>query len=625
MPSAIRYVTKDSHPTLQALAEQKRRRLLPARHSLEQQEKQPSFADASTTAPMGIPTQPPLSSIVKGRRYTHAIASSQAGAIQAHELLKGMQYACLSITDDEPDTLKKVSASNPWQMQVMTMLCGNSETEANLPLSTILSKYYDLQLDHVMNISGVSPAGHMLDTQGYIAHNDTTIVLAYRCTTSVKDWLTNLTTTTSAWELEPDVQQGHSGYVSACTGFGCCPTGSAAAGNNTNDDGRTNDSPRPRVHTGFYNNFLVTVPIIRQYIDPLLLDPAQPSRTLYVVGHSLGAGIAVMAACYFILDEQCRYNWRTLPHQLRVVTAGGPRAVNRAMQHAVDSQCRALRDTNKVVVARLVRDKDVVPTVPPQWLGFRHLEEKLVYLTKEDQQTGVGQVLVNPNLSFVLSKRQVRRLQQQEPHILGLPVSPLDGNEDTEFSSSGGGDDEEDASMPYQIQQPAFEEDLEVVYNVPSTTAAGDGNDGTADAATKAAQYQKLIACIPRAFRDHMPEFYLLPLVRLQEQQQQAHGSDAPVVHDASKTVLESSQSQPHGRSSAVDDTEWSRTSNSMVVEYQPLVSKGSSSWSKNGPPPANSSSTQSSVEDARDSSRRRRWWQRPTSTAPKLSDQESR
>ena len=143
---------------------------------------------------------------------------------------------------------------------------------------------------------------------------------------------------------------------------------------------------KPRVHTGFYNNFLVTAPLIQQYIDPLL-GPDQPKRKLFVVGHSLGAGIATMAACYFLLN----HDWATLNQKLVVVTAGSPRAVLESMQQKIHAEWKRLRPLDKLVICRIVRDKDVVPSVPPALFGFRHLD-KLVYITKD------GQIIVNPNL-----------------------------------------------------------------------------------------------------------------------------------------------------------------------------------------------------------------------------------
>jgi len=362
MPSAARFVMKDSPEVLRALVDKK---------------------------------------ALQGRSYSPEYAQRPDG-IKASEVALGLQFACLAITDDEPDTLKKVAKANPWQQVAMELITG-SPSAAHQPLSHILKDKYALECDHIINISGISSAGHLLDTQGYIAHNDSLIVLAYRCTTTAADWLTNLTTTTSAWEIDEDVEQGHSGYFSSCCGFGVCDSSGAA---------------KPRVHTGFYNNLLTTIPLIQKYIDPLLA-PGQPPRTLYVVGHSLGAGIATLAACYFLLERE-RYDWGHIPHRLRVVTAGGPRAAASQMQEMVDCRVKELNKTrsDKVVFLRVVRDKDVVPTVPPELIGFRHIPQKMIYLTKEDSQ-GKSRILINPNPTNIVSKRKMKSLLKQHPTLLG--------------------------------------------------------------------------------------------------------------------------------------------------------------------------------------------------------------
>lgn len=552
MPSASRYITKDSHPTVRAVSETK---------SLK----------------------------VRGRRYTNTYASSQPGAVQAKELALGMQFACLSITDDKPNTLRNVAKANPWQLNTIIMIAG-SEEKAHLPLTTLLDDLFSLKLDHHMDISGLSKAGHALDTQGYIAHNDEIIVLAYRCTTSAKDWITNLTTTSSAWELDLDVEQGHSGYFSSCVGFGCFPC--------TSPDKKSLNYAPPRVHTGFYNNFLVTVPLIRQYLDPLLLAPDQPPRTLYVVGHSLGAGIAIMAACYFLMEDQ-RYDWRNMPHKLRVVTAGGPRACCQSMQQAMDTKCQDLRYTDKVVLARMVRDKDVVPTVPPEMFGFRHLNEKLVYITKESDPTetgggGFGEVLVNPDLRQVLSKRQVQQFREKQPEILGTATQKqqqqLLDHTDTESSA------EEDNGLALTTTTPCTpqstaaddgtfkETEIEVCEtkknntNDTSNIIAEESSSCVESVSIKAAKYDKFVKCVPRAFRDHMPDFYLRPLLHLQEQEalflarasEQAwedtdniNSPTATTTTSAAKNLPKAIYDEPANEASALD--------------YEPLRSIGSS------------------------------------------------
>ena len=216
MPSAARYIHNGSHPALIAWAK----------------EHQPNEACTGE--------EYLAAAVVVDQQQQQRNSNNRP---QAHDMLYGVQMACLSITDDAPDTLKKVGGMNPWQVQSMQILTGGSNEKAHAPLTDILRDCYQLTLDHHINISGVSTAGHALDTQGFIAHNDDVIVLSYRCTTSAADWMTNLTTTTSAWEIEEDVAQGHSGWWSCCAGY--CGGGA--------------EGPAPRVHTGFYNNFLVRI------------------------------------------------------------------------------------------------------------------------------------------------------------------------------------------------------------------------------------------------------------------------------------------------------------------------------------------------------------------------------
>lgn len=210
----------------------------------------------------------------KGRSYDSRY-SVKPGGIKINELVQGMKYAALAITDDKPNTLRNTSKTNPWQKEVIKEIVNGSKEEAYKPLTEILFKYFNLTIDTHIDVTGIH-RGRPLDTQGYIAHNDEIIVLAYRCTTSVLDWITNLSTTTSEWEPEIDIELGHAGYCSCFMGHDLCGIGGGA------------DVPKkPRVHTGFYNNFLHTTPLIKQYIEPLLASD-QPPRKLYVVGHSLG-------------------------------------------------------------------------------------------------------------------------------------------------------------------------------------------------------------------------------------------------------------------------------------------------------------------------------------------------
>lgn len=353
------------------------------------------------------------------------------------EIGKGIEYASLAITDDKPKTLKKVGKAMPWHVQALTMITGSADM-AHEPLSKILLEKDNLTLDTMIDVSGVTKGGHFLDTQGYIAHNDTTIVLAYRCTTSVFDWLTNFNTTSSAWEIEEDLELGYSGFCSGFEGL-CC-------------DGQG----RPRVHTGFYNNFLASLPTVRKYVEPLL-GPDEPPRKLYVVGHSLGAGIATLAGCYFVLQ----HDWNALPHSLVNVTAGSPRACGKNMQQLVDEE---VEKYSNVHFYRVVKGKDVVTTVPPRFLGFYHLSEQCPVFIDDE-----GQV----HLTTYTSENDKER-DTSPSELKTLKVRALD-NFDT---------------------------------NV-------EDDDESVDEAKRRAKYQKMVKCVPKSLRDHMPDFYLQPLMQL--------------------------------------------------------------------------------------------------------------
>ena len=245
--------------------------------------------------------------------------------------------------------------------------------------------------------------------------------------------------------------QGHSGYLSCIEG--CCG----------------GESAKPRVHTGFYNNFLVTGSYIQKYIDPLLA-PDQPPRKLYVVGHSLGAGVATMAACYFLLN----HDWANLPHRLVHVTAGSPRACLGSMKRQIQTEMQKLRPLDKAVICRVVRDRDVVAKLPPSVFGFQHLD-KLVYIMDDEE------LLINPKLkgAHTVEESEMKSILNEQSSSL------IDGESDSDS------EDEKDHK----------------VYD-------------TENAKSKS-KYENRIAMIPKPLRDHMPEFYLKPLIRMFEKEKE--------------------------------------------------------------------------------------------------------
>ena len=377
----------------------------------------------------------------RGRSYDGRIAKKKAGAAKIDEILLGTKLGCIAVTDDKDNTLKEVAKMNPWHEVALTTITGSVE-EAHKPLTHILDKHFGLKLDHHLDITKMAGRIHSVDVQGYIAHNDDSIVVSFRCTTSAHDWMTNLAIASSEWELDEDIAQGHSGLCSCFDGrfstfFGKRKT-------------------KPRVHTGFYNQILQVIPLLQKYVDPLL-KADQPPRTLYVTGHSLGAGISTMAACYFLFE----YDWGTLPHRLLNISAGTPRSCKLSMSSLVEEKLSVLSPIEKANIFRVVMDEDAVCRVPPERLGYSHVG-RTIFLTED------GAVLVNPQLGL-------------------------------KFRNSG-----------------VSEEEIKKVRDANPVHDMGKEEEEEGTATEK---YQKMVAKIPGLFRDHCPDCYLEPLVKLYEEE----------------------------------------------------------------------------------------------------------
>lgn len=104
-----------------------------------------------------------------------------------------------------------------------------------------------------------------------------------------------------------------------------------------------------RVHRGF----LGALDRIWPPILEALLAPSRRSRRLVIVGHSLGAGLAIIAAARLALITD-------LP--LELITFGAPRAGGAGLVAALSG----------VRWVRVVNGADVVTRLPPWIFGYRH-------------------------------------------------------------------------------------------------------------------------------------------------------------------------------------------------------------------------------------------------------------
>lgn len=274
------------------------------------------------------------------------------------DLVRGMMYATVAITDDNEGTLRTISKASPWQTEAMKLVTGGSK-RAHMPLSEILRETMGLELDYRLDVSGVTIGGVVLNTQGYIAHNEKCVVLSYSSAESAFDWLENFSTSTCVFDPEADLEIEYSPFFSGFEGM-CAHAYDKA-----------------RVHKEFYNNFLASVNMVKMYIDPFLQSDRRP-RKLFITGHSLGAGIATLAASYFLLS----YDWDKLPHTLVSVTAGSPRVCCKSMIDIIDDRCDQLGESARFY--RLVKGKDLVTTVPSTTKDFHHVGPP-VYISDRKQ------------------------------------------------------------------------------------------------------------------------------------------------------------------------------------------------------------------------------------------------
>lgn len=113
-----------------------------------------------------------------------------------------------------------------------------------------------------------------------------------------------------------------------------------------------------KVHEGFATGLASVWQQIREY-----LHAAERPKPLLITGHSLGGGLAVLAA--FVLRRQAR------PFAIQgVYTFGQPRTGDAAFAEAYDRLLRPLH-------WRVVNHRDGVPRVPFRLMGYRHVGRAL--------------------------------------------------------------------------------------------------------------------------------------------------------------------------------------------------------------------------------------------------------
>jgi triacylglycerol lipase len=117
---------------------------------------------------------------------------------------------------------------------------------------------------------------------------------------------------------------------------------------------------------------------------------------LFITGHSLGAALATLAAARMSGDGASR----------AVYAYGSPRVGDAEF---------VKRFPANVHVHRVINDNDAVPTMPPAWLGFRHVGE--ARCITED-----GRLVVGQKSEGIALARKVLKLVQALREKKGLPL-----------------------------------------------------------------------------------------------------------------------------------------------------------------------------------------------------------
>lgn len=221
-----------------------------------------------------------------------------------------------------------------------------------------------------------------IDTQGFVAANDTHTLIVFRGSTSIPDWLTNFQSVIDPGPL---------------------------------------DGKNSKVHKGFQDALFPTLLTIGWHLSNIKSSTAKDN--VWVTGHSLGGALAVLLTAMMV-DVDITSNM-IIPKGL--YTFGAPRVGNQAFQVAFDQK---FSHTS----FRIVNEGDVVPHLPPEFLspGFSHTRKPILFLedgTREEDPTGSEWQKFRRNLGAWLGGIGRPGLVVKDSHILETGYLPkLDGD-----------------------------------------------------------------------------------------------------------------------------------------------------------------------------------------------------
>ena len=165
------------------------------------------------------------------------------------------------------------------------------------------------------------------DTQAFVAVNAEALLIVFRGTDSIKNWMTNV-------RIKPI------------------------------------EGPVGKVHRGFYE---VAMRVWQSHIKGIVTEMRTAEQPIWIAGHSLGGALAVLTGAILQLDAENPISVQG------VYTFGQPRVGNMAFASGFD---KSFKDQ----AYRLVNNNDIVPHVPPTGLLLRYWHTKrMLYITKEGE------------------------------------------------------------------------------------------------------------------------------------------------------------------------------------------------------------------------------------------------
>lgn len=143
-----------------------------------------------------------------------------------------------------------------------------------------------------------------------------------------------------------------------------------------------------KVHAGFLNGHYALRPRMRAALAKAFLD-AKPSAIMFS-GHSLGAAIATLAALDLEFSPDPAIDIDNV--DVSLYTFGSPRVGNPAFAQLFQQDSILGRSGRAY---RVVHGEDIVPHIPIELMGYRHITTEVFYLNASSD-TDTFQVCTNP-------------------------------------------------------------------------------------------------------------------------------------------------------------------------------------------------------------------------------------